>query len=89
MSAMTPIETEGALACDYAGETAIGLLDALTDAMTLARPGKDAATFAADLRRLGDGSAFVAQELNAILKGDYAGPKAAETESPAFKSAAF
>lgn len=70
MSELTPIQTEGALASDYASDTVVGLLDALCDAMTLARPGRDGARFADDLRRLGDGAAFVAQELTAILRGE-------------------
>lgn len=70
MSELTPIEVEGALASDYATDTAVGLLDALADAMALARPGRDSARFATDLRRLGDGAAFVAQELGAIMRGE-------------------
>ena len=76
MSEMTPVQVEDALACDYAGETAIGLLDALLDSMTLARPGHDAARFAGELRRLGDGAGFVAQELATLLSGT---PEAVET----------
>ncbi|MGB3724077.1 MAG: hypothetical protein WA979_14825 [Pacificimonas sp.] len=88
MSVMTPVRTEGALACDYAGETAVSLLDSLTDAMTLARPGHDAASFAGDLKRLADGAAFVAQELEAILAGNYAAP-AHKAPKKNVKSAAF
>ena len=66
---MSPVRVEEALACDYAGETAVGLLDALMDAMTLAKPGRDAARLADDLRRLGDGAGFVAQELGGLVAG--------------------
>lgn len=58
---------ENTAAADYATKTAVGLLDALIDAMTLARPGKDAKTFADDLKRLGDGAARAAYELDALL----------------------
>ncbi|MBV7256727.1 hypothetical protein KCG44_08000 [Pacificimonas sp. WHA3] len=68
MGDRTDVTVEGVTACDYISETAIGLLDALHDAMTLARPGKDCSRYADDLRRLGEGSAFVAQELEAILR---------------------
>lgn len=68
MSEMTPVAVEGALACDYAGETAIGLLDALIDAMTYAKPGVDAHRTATELARLADGAGYVAQELEALLK---------------------
>ncbi|MHB9878873.1 hypothetical protein ACSMXM_04330 [Pacificimonas sp. ICDLI1SI03] len=61
--------SESATACDYAVETVIGFLDALNDAMTLARPGTDASRFASDLRRLGDGAGFVAREIEAIMHG--------------------
>ncbi|MEO0500411.1 MAG: hypothetical protein AAF205_07635 [Pseudomonadota bacterium] len=53
----------------YVADTTVGLLDALHDAMTLARPGQDCAAFAGDLRRLGDGAAYVAQELEAMVAG--------------------
>lgn len=68
MSEMTPVAIEGALACDYAGETAIGLLDALIDAMTFAKPGVDAHRTATELARLADGAGYVAQELEALLQ---------------------
>ena len=69
MSDMTPVQVEGALACDYAGETAVGLLDALMESMVLVRPGRSSAKIASDLYRLGDGAAYVAQELEALVSG--------------------
>lgn len=39
---------------DCAVETAVGLLDALLDSAAAATPGRDAARYAADLRRLAD-----------------------------------
>ncbi|MBZ6379891.1 hypothetical protein B5C34_13760 [Pacificimonas flava] len=72
MSEMTPVAIEGALTCDYAGETAVGLLDALIDSMTMMRPGRDAARLATELHRLADGAAFVAQELETLMAGNAA-----------------
>jgi hypothetical protein len=69
-----------ATAADYATRTSIALLDALIDSMTLARPGADAGIFAADLRRLGDGAARAAFELDALID-DTAAP-AAEPSQP-------
>ena len=54
-------------AADYATSTSVSLLDALIDAMTLARPGKDAGIFATDIKRLGDGAARAAYELDGLL----------------------
>ena len=54
-------------AADYATSTSVSLLDALIDAMTLARPGKDASAFATDIKRLGDGAARAAYELDNLL----------------------
>ncbi|MEE4350336.1 MAG: hypothetical protein V2J26_08920 [Pacificimonas sp.] len=67
MSEMSPIAVEGALACDFVGETTLGLLDALLDSMALAKPGVDAAMVARELARLGDGAAYVAQEVEGLL----------------------
>ncbi len=66
---MADIYSEETAAADYASRTSIGLLDALIDAMTLARPGADACAFAGDLKRLGDGAARAAYELEALLDG--------------------
>ena len=54
-------------AADYATSTSVSLLDALIDAMTLARPGKDASAFPTDITRLGDGAARAAYELDGLL----------------------
>ncbi|MGB7406246.1 MAG: hypothetical protein WA906_11195 [Pacificimonas sp.] len=67
MSVMQPIDAEGAIALDFASDTAVDLLATLHDAMTIARPGQDAAMFADDLRRLADGAAWIAQEMEAML----------------------
>lgn len=66
---MAASHTENAAAADYATRTSVGLLDALIDSMTLARPGHDADRFAVDLKRLGDGAARAAYELEALLDG--------------------
>ena len=79
---MNAIETERAVAVDQASGTVVGLLDALCDTMTLARPGADAARYAQDLRRLGDGAAFVAQELTAIVTGEARQSGRGKTPSP-------
>lgn len=77
---MVAHDSENNAAADFATRTSVGLLDALVDAMTLARPGKDAGTFAADLKRLGDGAARAAYELDALL--DSAAPGKAENAPP-------
>lgn len=47
-------------------ETSVGLLDALIDAAAAALPGVTAASFARDLRLLGDGAAQAAVELETL-----------------------
>lgn len=66
---MVASNRDNLVAADYATKTSVGLLDALIDAMMLARPGKDAGSFSADLKRLGDGAARAAYELDALLDG--------------------
>lgn len=46
--------------------TSVGLLDALIDGAAAALPGVTAAVYASDLRRLGDGAAQAAAELETI-----------------------
>lgn len=69
-------------AADYATRTSVGLLDALIDTMTLARPGHDAGRFAVDLKRLGDGAARAAYELDNLLD-EAAAPQYAEPQRTA------
>jgi hypothetical protein len=66
---MVAYQENNIAAADFATTTSVGLLDALLDAMTLARPGHDAGNFAADLKRLGDGAARAAYELDSLLGG--------------------
>jgi len=77
---MVATNADNLAAADYATRTSVGLLDALIDAMTLARPGKDAGTFSADLKRLGDGAARAAYELESLL--DSATPAPIEIPLP-------
>lgn len=50
----------------YALRTSVGLLDALIDGAAAALPGVTAAVYASDLRRLGDGAAQAATELDSL-----------------------
>lgn len=47
----------------YALSTSVGLLDALLDAAAAADPGRNAARYAADLKRLGEGAARAAEDV--------------------------
>jgi hypothetical protein len=64
---------ENIAAADYGTRTSVTLLDALIDSMVLVRPGSDAERFASDLKRLGDGAARAAYELDMLLE-DHAAP---------------
>jgi hypothetical protein len=64
---MVAVPDHKAFATDLATQTNLGLLDALIEAMTLARPGVDAAQLAGDLRRLGAGAERCAAEVEALL----------------------
>ncbi len=50
----------------FALETSVGLLDALIDSAAAALPGVTAASYAHDLRKLGDGAALAAAELDSL-----------------------
>lgn len=48
--------------------TAVDLLDTLLDACAIARPGRDAARYARDLRYLAEGAAAAADDLRQLLQ---------------------
>lgn len=69
---MTNVLTELDSIVDDATRTNVCLLDALLDACTAARPGQDAARYAADLFRLGSDAAQASTDLASLVEASAA-----------------